>query len=80
MTNEMAIATVETLLRTPRLGDDRRRLALDPVREGAPHSGPVPVVPGRLDEPAPGGAVAGLVSAPRRCASPEEYSLGTRPR
>jgi hypothetical protein len=56
----MAVTTVETLLRAPGLGDDGGRLSLAAKRESAPDGGAVPIVPGGLDEHAPGVAVAGF--------------------
>ena len=55
-------------------------LARGVAREALPQGGAVTIVPGGFDQDAAGVAIAGLVRAPRRWRSPEEYSLGTRPR
>src|SRR5712691_2275216 len=58
--DEMTIAPVQSLLRTPRLSDDGRRLPVAPGGQRVAHRGPMPIGPGGLDEDAPGVRVAGF--------------------
>ena len=80
MTDEMAVAAMQTLLGPPRLGDDLVRLPVAPGGERGADAGPVAIVPGGLDEDAAGVTVAGLGQRAAALGLAEEYSLGTRPR
>ena len=80
MADEVTIAAMQPELGAPGFGDDGGRLARGVAREALPQGGAVTIVPGGFDQDAAGVAIAGLVRAPRRWRSPEEYSLGTRPR
>src|SRR2546430_4034208 len=57
---EMPVAAMQALLRPPRVADDLVGLALAAVRQRAADGGSVPIVPGGLDQDAPGVTVAGL--------------------
>src|SRR5438309_1978782 len=57
---EMPVAAMQALLRPPRVADDRVGLALAAVRQRAADGGSVPIVPGGLDQDAPGVTVAGF--------------------
>src|SRR2546427_1222603 len=57
---EMPVAAMQALLRPPRVADDLVGLALAAVRQRAADGGSVPIVPGGLDQDAPGVTVAGF--------------------
>ena len=56
----MAIAPVQPLLRAPCLGDGRRRLPVTSTGQRVPYRRSMTIVPGGLDEDAPGVGVPGL--------------------
>ena len=58
--DEMAIAPVQPLLRAPCLGDGRRRLPVTSTGQRVPYRRSMTIVPGGLDEDAPGVGVPGL--------------------
>src|SRR2546430_9162507 len=51
---EMPVAAMQALLRPPRVAEDLVGLALAAVRQRAADGGPVPIVPGGLDQDPPG--------------------------
>jgi hypothetical protein len=58
--DEMPVAAMQALLRPPRLADDLVGLPLAAARQCAADGGPVPIVPGGLDQDSPRVTVAGL--------------------
>jgi hypothetical protein len=60
VSNQVAIALVQTLLGPPGVADDAGRLALYPVAQRAGDGGPVAIVPGGFDQHAPRMPVARL--------------------
>src|SRR2546421_2850786 len=60
MTDEMPVAAMQALLGPPRLAEDFLGLPLTAARQRAAQRGPVPIVPGGLDQDPPRVTVAGL--------------------
>src|SRR5439155_539988 len=58
--DEMAVAAMQALLGPPRLGDDLVGLSVGAARQRAADGGPVPIVPGGLDEDPPRVTVTGF--------------------